>query len=390
MGSNNVYFELGEKQKRWLKIFMAWGLLVFLWGLVSAPERSWLNLLLSGVFLTSIAFCGIMFVAMHYVSNSGWQVALRRIPEAMFSVMPLSFIIMLSLYLGLGHIYEWSHKEIMLGDDLLRGKIPWLNPTAFMARMVLYFIFWYGVGIKIIKHSLRQDKDGEKNHTVLAKRWSSLWLYVGGIMFILSSFDWIMSLEPHWFSTIFGLYNFAGMFTSGLAVIIVILIFLRRQGVMVDVIKNDHLHELGRYLFSFTAFWVYIWFCQHMLIWYANIPEETVYYIKRHVGVFGALTVLNVCLNWLIPFLILLFRKTKRNEKWLLMAAGIVLVGRWMDLYLMIFPAKLETPIIGLAEVSIFAGALAAFAWIFFKTFGNRNLVPLKDPYLKESTALHT
>lgn len=390
MQSATLQFNLTHSQKRWLRIFMVLGIISFVAGMIFIPERAWINLLLSGFFLTGLGFCGIMFVSIHYVSNAGWDAAIRRIPEAMFSVLPLGFILMLSLYFGLGHVYEWSNHELMLNDALLKWKLPWLNPLAFMVRMVIYFIFWYLVGMKILGHSRQQDIDGDKTHTVYGKRWSSLWLYIGGIMFISASFDWIMSLEPHWYSTIFGLYNFAGMFTSGLAVMIMILIFLRRQGALNNIIKIDHLFELARYLFSFTIFWIYIWFCQHMLIWYANIPEETVYYIKRHVGTFGALTVLNIGLNWLFPFLILMFRKAKRSEKWLLISAVIVLTGRWVDLYLMIFPAKFEAPVFGLVEIGMFFGSISAFLWIFFRALGKRNMIPTKDPYLKESVALHT
>lgn len=381
---------LTSRQKIWLKFFMVVGVVTFLSGIFIAPTRTWSNFLLSGYFMTGIGFCGIMFVAIHYVSNSDWDVVIRRVPEAMFSVLPIAFIMMALLYFGMHDIYEWSHADIVAADPILAGKSPWLNPLGFMVRMAIYFVFWIWVGRKIISKSNTLDKDGNPVHKKSTTGWSALWLYIGGIMFIASSFDWIMSLEPHWYSTIFGLYNFSGMFTSGLAIMIIALIYLRRIGVLSDVVKIDHLYELARYLFGFTAFWIYIWFSQHMLIWYANIPEETVYYIKRHVGVFGSLTVLNILLNWLIPFTILLFRKTKRNEKSLLIAASLVLVGRWVDLYLMIFPSHLESPVFGFIEVAMFAGTLSAMVLIFMKAFSGKNPVPVNDPYLDESLQLHT
>ncbi|MFQ6677113.1 MAG: hypothetical protein ACE5D0_02230 [Fidelibacterota bacterium] len=381
---------LTSSQKIWLKVFMALGVAAFIIGIVINPVRAWSNLLLSAYFLTGIGFCGMMLVAIHFVSNSGWDVVIRRIPEAMFSILPMGFIMMAVLYFGMNDIYIWSKADVMKTDALLTGKSAWLNSAGFFARMALYFIFWIVVGRKIISKSNAIDIDGNTAHKKSAIGWSAFWLYIGGIMFVASSFDWIMSLEPHWYSTIFGLYNFSGMFTSGLAFLIIALIILKRKNAFGGTAKVDHLHELARYLFGFTTFWVYIWFSQHMLIWYANIPEETVYYIKRHAGVFGALTVVNILLNWLIPFTILLFRKTKRNEKSLLVAASLVLVGRWVDLYLMIFPPHWETPIFGLIEVVMFAGALAATIWVFMKTFSGKNPVPLKDPYLDESLQLHT
>lgn len=382
--------KLTSRQKMWLKIFMAFGVVSFIIGIIINPTRAWSNFLLSGYFMTGAGFCGMMFVAIHYVSNSGWDVAIRRVPEAMFSVLPAAFIMMALLYFGMHDIYEWSHADIMEADPILKGKSPWLNPLGFMVRMAIYFVFWIWVGRKIIFKSHAMDKDGNPIHKKSASGLSAFWLYLGGIMFVASSFDWIMSLEPHWYSTIFGLYNFSGMFTSGLAIIIIVLIYFRRIGVLSDIVKKDHLHELARYLFGFTTFWVYIWFSQHMLIWYANIPEETVYYIKRHVGVFGSLTVVNILLNWFIPFSILMFRKAKRNEKSLLIAASIVLVGRWVDLYLMIFPPHMESPVFGIIEVAMFVGTLALLFWIFMRAFSKENPVPINDPFLDESLQLHT
>lgn len=381
---------LSSRQKMWLKIFMGFGVLIFAFGVFTDPTRAWLNFLLSGYFLTGIGFCGMMMIAIHYVSNSGWDVVIRRVPESMFSVLPFGFIIMILLNFGMHDIYEWSHEDVVANDPILAGKSVWLNPMGFMIRMIIYYVFWIWVGRKIISKSYAMDSEGDPRNTKSPTGLSAFWLYIGGIMFIFSSFDWIMSLEPHWFSTIFGLYNFSGMFTSGLAFIMIALIFLRRAGVLKGIVKIDHLYELSRYLFGFVTFWVYIWFSQHMLIWYANIPEETVYYIKRHVGVFGSLTVVNILLNWFIPFVILLFRKTKRNEKSLLIAASLVLVGRWVDLYMMIFPSHMETPVFGLMEIVMFIGALALTVWVFTMTFVKEKPMPVNDIFLEESLHLHT
>ncbi len=381
---------LSENVEKWLMGFIFVGLVILVGGLFLTPERIWSNILLNGIFLTALGFCGIMFVAIHYVANSGWDVVIRRVPEAMFKILPFGFAFMIAIAIGVGYLYEWSHPEVMQNDLLLKGKIAWLNPTAFSIRMVLYFVFWIIVGKKIISHSLKQDKTGDVRHSVLNQRWSAFFLYIGGIFFVGSSFDWIMSLEPHWFSTIFGMYNFSGMFTSGLAVMIILLVYLRKRGIFGKFLKDDHLFELGRYLFAFTTFWGYIWFCQHMLIWYANIPEETVYYIKRNIGVYTSLMVLNVCLNWVFPFVILLFKKTKRDGKFLVIASLFVIAGRWTDLYLMIFPSKYKTPVFGVIEIGMFLGAIALFLLIFFKAFSKSAPIPKKDPFLEESKALHT
>ncbi|MDP6853684.1 MAG: quinol:cytochrome C oxidoreductase [Candidatus Marinimicrobia bacterium] len=372
-----------------ISLATAIGVFTMIFGFFST-ERVWPNILLASYYITGIGFCGMMFVAIQYVSNAGWAAMIRRIPEAMFSALPIGLLLMVPVVLGAHYIYEWTHTEVVAKDPILLGKEPWLNLKSFIIRIPIYYGIWYFLGLPIVKHSRRQDETGDIKHTKKAVRWSAAWLYIGGIAFIISSFDWIMSLEPHWFSTIFGLYNFSGMFTAGLSFMIIILIYLRRKGFLPQI-KDDHLHEMGRYLFAFVTFWVYIWFSQHMLIWYANLPEETGYYLKRHIGSFGLLSILNIVLNWLAPFTILLFRKTKRSEKYLLIASALVLSGHWIDLYLMIFPPLIgSVPVFGLLEAGTVLGIAGVLCWAVFSTLSNWNLIPNKDPYIDESYQLHT
>jgi len=383
-------FKIKQSLFNWLSGATAIGVLTLIVGVVLS-ERIWPNILLAAWYVTGIGFSGIMFVAIHYVSNAGWGVIIRRIPEAMFSVLFIGFLLMILVVLGAHHIYEWTHLDVVANDPVLLGKQPWLNLPGFIGRIPIYFGLWFLLGKPILNHSRKQDKTGNIIHTKKSVRWSAAFLYLGGIAFVIASFDWIMSVEPHWFSTIFGFYNFAGMFDAGLAFMIILLIFLRRSGYLPQL-KNDHLHELGRYLFAFTTFWIYIWFSQHMLIWYANLPEETGYYLIRHFGAFGVLTVVNILLNWFIPFTILLFRNTKRSEKPLILASSIVLVGHWTDLYLMIFPPLLNEniPVFGLMEIGIFIGIFGIVCWTVLGSLSKWNMIPMGDPYLEESLELHT
>lgn len=365
------------------------GMITIVFG-VFYSDRIWMNLLLSANYITGLAFAGMFFVAVQFVSNAGWGAIIRRIPESMFSLFKYGFLFMIMCVIGSHELYEWTHTEVVNNDPILLGKKPWLNLPGFIIRIPIYFGIWYVLGRPIIKHSHLQDVTGDVEHTQKSVRWSAAWLYLGSIALVISSFDWIMSIEPHWFSTIFGLYHFSGIFNTGLAFIIIILIYLRRNGSL-TLLKDDHLHELGRYLFAFITFWVYIWFSQHMLIWYANIPEETSYYLKRHDGPFLLLSILNICLNWLIPFTILLFRKTKRMEKTLLFVSVVVLCGHWLDLYLMIFPPFLgEVPQFGLVELGVAIGIVGLSFGVVMHTLSKWNLVPRKDPYFNESLNLHT
>jgi len=217
-----------------------------------------------------------------------------------------------------------------------------------------------------------------------------------GVTLTLASFDWIMSLEPGWYSTIFAVYNFAGLFLAGLAATIVIAVWLGRAGPLQEVLNDEHLHDLGKLLFAFSTFWMYIWFSQYMLIWYANIPEETVYFIPRVRGAWLPLLFLDIGLNWIVPFFVLLLRDSKRQRQVLVGVAVAVLVGRWLDLYLMILPpaagvlrppagAVLPSPGIGIWEIGLAAGGVGFFGLALARALGGAPAVPIRDPQLAES-----
>ena len=211
----------------------------------------------------------------------------------------------------------------------------------------------------------------------------------GVVTFSVASFDWIMSLEPEWYSTIFAIYQFAGLFASGLAAIILVVVRLRR-GPLRGAITDEHLHDLGKLLFAFSTFWMYIWFSQYMLIWYANIPEETTYYVTRTQGAWMVVFVASMLVNWAIPFLALLRRSPKRRPELLARVAVVVLLGRWLDLYVMIVPVFSPSPVIGVWE----AAALVAFAaggiWIVGRAIARAPIVPSGDPRLAASLHYHS
>lgn len=380
---------ISARLNRKLRLIFTGGVLLTILGLMLAPERGWYNLLLIAYLVTGFGIAGVMFVAIHYVSGAGWGIVFRRVPEAMWILLPIGFALMLLIIPGMTTLYEWANPELVAHDEVLQAKAAWLNTNGYIFRLVLYFLIWIIPGWLILKHSTRQDEDGKASHTGAGVRMSAIWLVMFVVPFIMGSIDWIMSLEPHWYSSIFAFYNFAGMFSSGLAMIVILIIFINRTGLVEPWISHHHLHEMGRFLLAFTTFWVYIWFSQHMLIWYANIPEETAYYMKRHFGIFGTLAAINIMLNWFIPFAILLSRKAKRSEKWMMVVAVIVLAGRWLDLYLMIFPARPNAvPVVGPLEIGALMMTIPVVAWAVFKMIASRGAVPTNDPYLGESQTL--
>jgi len=242
----------------------------------------------------------------------------------------------------------------------------------------------------LVKNSVLQDQDGNPVYTQRNIRNSVLFILLGVYTACLASVDLLMSLQPRWYSTVFGFLALAGMFQSSLAVITIVVVILRRKGYR-KIFSSDHLYDLGRLLMSFSAFWFYMWISQHLLIWYSNIPEETSYYILRHFGGWGYVSFMNVLLNWLVPFVILLPRASKRSEKILLWAAVVSLIGHWLDLYIMVMPSAFhDAPPLGVWEVGPFAGTMALFFLVVFRSLGKRNLVPIGDPYLVESLPRQT
>jgi len=245
---------------------------------------------------------------------------------------------------------------------------------------------WIVFATAICRNSRRQDEDGDRRWTRANTRLSAAFLMVFGVTFTLASVDWVMSLEPLWYSTIFGVYNFAGLFLSGLAAIIVVALWLERRGPLRNVLNDEHLHDLGKLLFGFSTFWMYIWFSQYLLIWYTNIPEETVYFVRRTHGAWLTLFLANIVLNWLGPFVILLRRDTKRQRKTLRRVAAMVLVGRCVDVYLMIFTAIVaDVPRLGLWEIGLTAGGIGCFGLVLARILRGAPAVPIADPQLAES-----
>jgi hypothetical protein len=377
---------------------------VFIAGLFLSPGRIWPNFLITFVLLAHVGLAGIFFVAVQFVTKAGWSVVVRRVAEACaYALIPAALIAPL-LFFGAGTLYEWSRPEAVAHDLVLQAKSSWLNLPFFMGRTIAVLLVWLGFTAVILRHSRAQDIDENRAHTAANVRLSAIFLVVFGLTVSMTSFDWLMSLEPHWYSTIFGAYGFAGLFQSGIAMMTVLVLVLRRAGYYhrdrypcfdlahgeTHVVSAHHLHDLGKLLFAFSCFWAYLWFCQYMLIWYTNIPEETVYFSRRQSGGWGTLFVINLIVNWVIPFLALIARGSKRNPNLLLVVAVSVLFGRWLDLYIMVMPVFSADP--GLSPWDIFTplATLGLLLAALLPPLRGVPLVPARDPYLSESLHYHS
>jgi hypothetical protein len=388
MNGNMTEFSPAPAMVRTLKIVAAAGGGAFALGAILAPERAWPGLLMGGFLLLTLGLSGIFFVALQYASGATWSIAFRRVPEAMSRALPYGAGVLLFLLAFGSSLYPWTHGDSHTADFAFKNA--WLNLPFWLARAVAYLAVWILFAIAIIRTSRRQDLDGALSHTHKANRLSVAFLLLFSLTFWLASVDWIMTLEPMWFSTIFGVYNFAGMFSSGLAVVIILLYWLSRHAPLRDFVNKEHFHDLGKLLFGFSTFWMYIWFSQYMLIWYANIPEETSYYIARTQGYWLPLFILNMLLNWAIPFAVLLPRGPKRNASQLVKVAWVVVAGRVLDIYMLIIPATAgAVPVLGLWEIAPLCMAGAVFLLAFLRALSRSPQVPHRDPFLSESLNYH-
>jgi hypothetical protein len=389
MNEQDFRFQPKAKVVARMQLLAGIGAATLVAGLWFAPQRTWLNLLLVSYYLLGLALGGLVWIALQYVSGAHWSTALRRVPEAMAGVLPFGMVGILCVLILRPSLYTWTRGWHVEGDAT-GFKLIWLSLPFFRIRALVYLLGWLGFSWAMLRISRQQDSDGELRHTLHNTRMSAVFLVFFGVTFCLASFDWIMSLEPEWYSTIFGFYNFAGAFLSGLATLALSLVWLQRHSPLRSVIREQHLHDVGKLLFAFSTFWAYLWFSQYMLIWYANLPEETIYYIRRLHGFWQPLFVLNLVLNWVVPFFALLPRMNKQRTGILVRVSIVLLAGHWLDLYLMIIPAfSGGKPHIGIWEVGLAAGLVGVFSLAFFAALRRAPLVPVRDPYLAESMHYH-
>ena len=355
-------------------------------GLLQSPERAWLNLLLVSYYLLSLGLGALVFVAIQYVTGAGWSVGLRRVPEAMVAILPVAAVGLGVVFLARPSLYPWAGPAAAEAGPPNPLRHAWFSWPFFLGRAAFYIACWMALGFALVATSRRQDRDGSPGHSRTNIRLSAAFLVVFGVTFWLANQDWLMSLDGEWISTIFAVYQFGGLFLSVLAAITLLAACLRWLGPFRDVFVGEHVHDLGKLLFGFGNLWGYLWFCQSMLIWYVNNPEEAVWYTRRLHGGWGSLFHLNVVLNWVIPLVVLLPRAARQRVGVLAAVSVVLLAGRWVDLYLQVLPRSGEGPWVGAAwEIGLAVGAAGLFALVFFAALGSAAVIPVRDPYLVES-----
>jgi hypothetical protein len=356
----------------------------------------------NNVFFTGMGIIGLFFIAIQYAASAGWSAPIKRIPLAMGHWIPFAAVIMIAVYFAGSHdLFHWTHSSLYKGeeaDKVLIGKAAYFFwplgagefPAFFVIRMVLFFGLWIMFFMWIKKEMLAEDIDGDTKHWYSARVYSTVFLIIFAVSSSIAAWDWVMSIDPHWFSTMMGWYVFASWWVTGLAVIALILSHLKDAGYL-KMVNANHLHDLGKFIFAFSIFWTYIWFCQFMLIYYANIPEETVYFYQRmKVAPYSWIFYLNVILNFVLPFLLLMTRDAKRHVSMLKFVCPIVIVGHWFDFYNMITPGVMKYQGgIGFLEIGLALVFLALFLYVVLSSLTKFPLVAKNHPMMAESMNHH-
>lgn len=375
--------------RRWLIVMAVIGAVLTTVGVMLGHGLGWTSYLIASLYFLSLALGAALFLALMQVAGAGWQVAFKRVPEAIAAFLPIAALMLIVTLLGLPELYHWADPHAA-HDPVLAAKHAYLNPQSFSLRMLAILAIWIAFVAVIRHHSRRQDSDGDVRHTRANVAVSAIFLIVVGWSSGIASVDWLMSLEPHWQSGIFGWTNLAGTLSAGVAAITVVVIRLRRRGFLPHV-NAHHLGDLGKLTFAFSTLWAYLWLSQYLLIWYSNIPEETAYFLARTRGGWSFLFWLNVVVSWVVPFLMLMPRAAKRHEQHLLYANAIVLIGHWIDLYVMAMPSASPTHVgIGPFDVAAFVGVGAVFLIAVDRTLKGTTIVAAHDPCLSESVHHHT
>ncbi|HEV7671033.1 MAG TPA: quinol:cytochrome C oxidoreductase [Thermoanaerobaculia bacterium] len=350
----------------------------------AARPQLWHSWLVGALFVLSIALGGLFFVLIHHSTQAGWSVVVRRIGENAMATIPFLALLFVPLIFGMGDLFPWSHADAVAKDPLLLHKQAYLNRTFFLIRTLAFFAIWSGLALRLNSLSRLQDRTGDHDLTRRMRKMSAPGLILFALSVTFFAFDWVMSLDPHWYSTIFGVYFYAGAVMAFFAFLA--LVAIGQRDLLARVLNAEHLHDIGKLLFAFLVFWAYMAFSQFLLIWYANLPEETGFFAQRLAGSWRPVSVALTLGHFIVPFFFLLPRTVKRNPKALGIAAVWLLAMHALDLYWLVMPSLHVGGItLSWLDVATLVGSCGVFLAAFGWSLGRQALVPLRDPRLPES-----
>ena len=355
-------------------------------------NKPWAALYVAAFFFFMISLGVLAFYALQYASQAGWSPVLFRVMESITAyLLPggiIVFVILLLSGLHFNHLFTWMDPEVVAHDELIQNKAGYLNVPFFLLRAAFYLIGWNIFRYLLRRNSLRMDEATDNKWFKQNFKLSAGFLVFFLITESMMSWDWIMSFDPHWFSTLFGWYVFASLIVSAITVIALVTIYLKSRGYLENV-NDSHIHDLAKYMFGFSIFWTYLWFSQFMLIWYANIPEEVTYFVTRiedyNLPFFGM-----VVMNFVFPILILMNSDFKRTNLFVIMGGIIILLGHYLDIFVMVMPATVgESWFIGISEISALLLFAGLFIFVVFSALTKAPLLPKGNPFIKESKHFH-
>ena len=378
------------------------GLVSVFFAFTNDSHSAWTSILFNNYFFLGISLFAVFFVALQYVAEAGWSTIIKRVPEAIMTFLPITGIIMLFIVIAAilhwNHIYHWLADGIMDPTDshydkIIAGKEPYLNATFFLIRSVIYVGVWVYCARRLRKISMDSDAEGNLGEKSYWKglRVSGWFIVFFAITSSTAAWDWIMSIDTHWFSTLFGWYIFSEWATIGFTSILLLTLILNKQGYIKEL-NDSHIHDLGKFVFAFSIVWTYMWFSQFMLIWYANIPEEVTYHMERiELPNYRFLFWFSLAINFIIPTLFLMSRDAKRNKNRLIFVSIVILIGHWINSYLLFAPGTLhEHGHLSLTDLGIGIGFLGLFICVVLKSLSKRPVDIKHHPFLDESRHLHT
>lgn len=366
------------------------GLLLSLAAFVVDSHRALANYNIIFTFLVSISIGNLFWFAIEYLSGAVWSTVMRRVNEIFISFIPIVFVVGLMVLFNSHSIFHWAHEEAVKNDKLLQAKSPYLNEEFFTIRYFIYFVLWILFAYLVTKNSLKQDESKDQLLTYKNSKLSAIFLPVFAITLTFFSIDFLMSTEPHWFSTIFGVYYFSGTALASVAIVTLAIILLYEKGYFENILRKDHFYNLGALLFAFVNFWAYIAFSQFLLIWYANLPEETFWMIHRWEKGWQIFSFILIFGHFLIPYFSLLSQQAKSNINRLKFMSIWILLMHYIDLYWLAMPSLYKDVTFGWIEISFLILGIGFTLTLFVIRFDKiKNIIPVGDPKLKRSLEFH-
>ncbi len=364
------------------------GVAAVITGFITDPARTWPNLLLNNVYFLTISMGAMLFYSLQYITGSSWSVLIQRIPLALGSFIPVAAILMLLLYFGLPHIYEWAHPGITETDKLIAHKAPFLNVPFYMIRIGVYFALWIPLFIMLQRLANKEDLEANMAFYKKSGYFSKVFVFITVLFFSMAAIDWIMTIDAHWYSTLFG---FRAMVTSmyyAVAMIVLLVFFLKSQGYLPQL-NTAHQHDLARYLFRFSIVFGYLWFMQFLILWYANIPELTVYYQPRFLGEWKYLFYAELFMNFAIPFVVMMADEIGKKKQVLIGISALLIAGLWISLFLQIMPGSYGILKFGFIEAGMWLGYAGLFLYLTLRALSKTKLIPENHPQINDSMHHH-